>query len=162
MLSFPRSRESILGVACYRCQRGSPPSRGLQILSTLFFVVYKEFRKRPIGETTANHLRVLLPELGSLNRKQIASLTGLAPIANDSGLYQGYRATGHGRAGMKPTLFMAAMAVRNSNAWLKSFYNQLVEAGKKKIVALAALMRKIIVIANARVRDFESATLSNI
>ena len=57
---------------------------------------------------------------------------------------------------------MAAMAARNSNAWLKSFYNRLVEVGKKKIVALTALMRKIIVIANARVRDFESATLSNI
>lgn len=106
-----------------------------------------------IGEVTANYLLVLLPELGTLNRKQIASLTGLAPIANDSGLYKGYRATGHGRAGIKPVLFMAAMAARNSNSWLKSFYNRLVEAGKKKIVALTALMRKIIVIANARIRD---------
>jgi transposase len=107
-----------------------------------------------IGEITANYLLVLLPELGSLNRKQVASLTGLAPIANDSGLFKGYRATGHGRAGVKPILFMAAMAARNSNSWLKSFYNRLVEAGKKKMVALTALMRKIIVIANARVRDF--------
>ncbi len=107
-----------------------------------------------IGEVTANYLLVLVPELGTLNRKQIASLTGLAPIANDSGLYKGYRATGHGRKGVKPILFMAAMAARNSNSWLKSFYNRLVEAGKKKIVALTALMRKIIVIANARVRDF--------
>lgn len=115
-----------------------------------------------VGEVTANHLIVLLPELGTLNRKQIASLTGLAPIANDSGLHKGYRATGHGRAGIKPILFMAAMAARNSNSWLKSFYNRLVEAGKKKIVALTALMRKIIVIANAKVRDFEAATLLNI
>lgn len=107
-----------------------------------------------IGEITANYLLVLLPELGTLNRKQVASLTGLAPIANDSGLFKGYRATGHGRAGIKPILFMAAMAARNSNSWLKSFYNRLVEAGKKKMVALTALMRKIIVIANARVRDF--------
>lgn len=107
-----------------------------------------------IGEITANYLLVLLPEMGTLNRKQIASLTGLAPIANDSGLFKGYRATGHGRAGIKPILFMAAMAARNSNSWLKSFYNRLVEAGKKKIVALTALMRKIIVIANARIRDF--------
>lgn len=106
-----------------------------------------------IGEITANYLLVLLPELGTLNRKQIASLTGLAPIANDSGLFKGYRATGHGRSGVKPILFMSAMAARNSNTWLKSFYNRLVEAGKKKIVALTALMRKIIVIANARVRD---------
>ena len=107
-----------------------------------------------IGEITANQLLVLLPELGTLNRKQIASLTGLAPIANDSGQYKGYRSTGHGRAGIKPALFMAAMAARNSNSGLKSFYNRLVEAGKKKMVALTALMRKIIVIANARIRDF--------
>ncbi len=107
-----------------------------------------------IGEVTANHLLVLVPELGILNRRQIASLIGLAPIANDSGLYKGHRATGHGRTGVKPILFMAAMAARNSNSWLKSFYNRLVEAGKKKIVALTALMRKIIVIANARIRDF--------
>lgn len=109
-----------------------------------------------IGELTATNLLVYIPELGSLNRKQIASLAGLAPIANDSGLFKGYRATGHGRAGVKPLLFMAAMAARNSNSWLKSFYNRLVEAGKKKIVALTALMRKIIVIANARIRDLEA------
>lgn len=107
-----------------------------------------------IGEITANYLLVLVPELGTINRKQIASLIGLAPIANDSGLHRGYRATGHGRAGVKPILFMAAMAARNSNSWLKDFYNRLVGAGKKKIVALTALMRKIIVIANARIRDF--------
>lgn len=107
-----------------------------------------------IGNLTANYLLVLIPELGTLNRKQIASLTGLAPIANDSGLYKGYRATGHGRAGIKPILFMSAMAARNSNSSLKGFYNRLVDAGKKKIVALTALMRKIIVIANARIRDF--------
>jgi transposase len=107
-----------------------------------------------IGEVTANYLLVLLPELGALNRKQVASLTGLAPIANDSGLYKGYRATGHGRSGIKPILFMAAMAARNSNSWLKGFYKRLIDAGKKKIVALTALMRKMIVIANARIRDF--------
>jgi transposase len=107
-----------------------------------------------VGEVTANHLLILIPELGILNRKQIASLVGLAPIANDSGQYKGYRATGYGRAGIKPILFMAAMAARNSNSCLKSFYIRLVEAGKKRIVALTALMRKIIVIANARIRDF--------
>lgn len=107
-----------------------------------------------VGEVTANYLLVLLPELGTLNRRQIACLTGLAPVANDSGLHKGYRATGHGRAGVKPILFMAAMAARNSNSWLKAFYNRLIGAGKKKIVALTALMRKIIVIANARIRDY--------
>jgi transposase len=107
-----------------------------------------------IGDIVANELLVLLPELGELTRRKIASLAGLAPKANDSGLFSGYRCINHGRSGIKPILFMAAMAARNSNSGLKSFYNQLIDAGKKKMVALTALMRKIIVIANARIRDF--------
>jgi transposase len=94
-----------------------------------------------------------LPELGELDRKQVASLVGVAPIANDSGRYSGYRRTGHGRSLVKPILFTAAMAARNSNSELKTFYERLVGKGKKKMVALIALMRKIIVIANARLRD---------
>lgn len=105
-----------------------------------------------IGDITANVLLVLLPELGTLSRRQIASLAGVAPVANDSGTFKGYRATGHGRSDIKPILFMAAMAARNSNSSLKSFYNRLIEAGKKKMVALTAIMRKIIVIANARLK----------
>lgn len=107
-----------------------------------------------IGDVIANDLLILMPELGTLTRRKIASLAGLAPKANDSGLFSGYRSVNHGRSGIKPILFMAAMAARNSNSTLKAFYNQLVEAGKKKMVALTALMRKIIVIANARIRDF--------
>lgn len=109
-----------------------------------------------IGDITANELLVLLPELGALSRRQIASLAGVAPMANDSGTFKGYRATGHGRSDIKPILFMAAMAARNSNSSLKSFYNRLIEAGKKKMVALTALMRKIIVIANARLKPLLS------
>lgn len=108
-----------------------------------------------IGRIVSNELIVLLPELGELNRKQIASLVGVAPIANDSGRYSGYRRTGHGRSFVKPMLFTAAMAARNSNSELKTFYERLVGKGKKKMVALTALMRKIIVIANARLRDLE-------
>ncbi|STX58528.1 Transposase, IS116/IS110/IS902 [Legionella israelensis] len=109
-----------------------------------------------IGDIIANELLVLLPELGSLTRRKIASLAGLAPKANDSGQFSGYRCIGYGRCGIKPILFLAAMAARNSNSSLKSFYNQLISSGKKKMVALTALMRKIIVIANARIRDFNS------
>ena len=65
-------------------------------------------------------------------------------------------ATSYGRCGIKPMLFLAAMAARNSNSNLKAFYTQLISTGKKKMVALTALMRKIIVIANARIRDFNS------
>lgn len=106
-----------------------------------------------IGDITAFELLVLLPELGTLTRKKIASLAGVAPRAKDSGTYSGYRRTGHGRGGIKPVLFMAAMAARNSNTYLKEFYDRLIAKGKKKMVALVALMRKIIVIANARLKE---------
>lgn len=105
-----------------------------------------------IGDVIANELLILLPELGQLNRRQIASLVGLAPIAKDSGRSRGYRQTAHGRAGIKPCLFLAAMAARNSHSNLKIFYEQLVNRGKNKMVALVALMRKIIVIANAKLK----------
>lgn len=107
-----------------------------------------------VGEITANDLLILLPELGNLNRREIASLAGLAPRANDSGLHKGYRVVAHGRSDIKSILFMSAMAARNSNSSLKEFYNRLVAAGKKKMVALTALMRKIIVMANAKIRDW--------
>lgn len=106
-----------------------------------------------IGNIIANELLVLLPELGQLTRRQIASLVGLAPISKDSGKLKGYRRTGHGRQGIKPLLFLAAMAARNSNSHLKQFYENLVARGKCKMVALTALMRKIIIIANARLKN---------
>ncbi len=105
-----------------------------------------------IGKIVAQELISLMPELGTMNRKQIASLAGLAPRANDSGKHKGYRSTGHARQGLKPMLFLAAMAARNSHSSLKVFYHSLIERGKKKLVALTAIMRKIIVIANARLR----------
>jgi transposase len=106
-----------------------------------------------IGKIVSQELLSLMPELGTLNRKQAACLAGLAPRANDSGKLKGYRSTGHGRQGVKPMLFLAAMAARGSNSPLKEFYNNLVNRGKKKLVALTALMRKIIVIANARLKN---------
>ena len=109
-----------------------------------------------IGKITANGLLSFLPELGNLTRRQIASLSGLAPKANDSGRRVGYRMTNKGRAEIKPLLFIAAMAARNSNSELKKFYLKLIEKGKKKMVALTALMRKIIVIANAKIRDLNN------
>lgn len=105
-----------------------------------------------IGAIIASELLVLLPELGTINRRQIASLAGLAPKANDSGARNGYRCINKGRSGIKPILFMAAMAARNSNSHLKIFYEKLINNGKKKMVALTALMRKIIVIANAKIQ----------
>ncbi len=111
-----------------------------------------------IGSIVANELLVLLPELGTLTRRKIASLAGLAPKANDSGQFSGYRRVNYGRSGVKSMLFMAAMAARRSNSYLKAFYEHLTSAGKKKMVALTALMRKIIVVANAKIRDLNMAT----
>jgi transposase len=106
-----------------------------------------------IGDVIAQDLLALMPELGTLGRKQIASLAGLAPRANDSGKFKGYRHTGYGRNCIRPSLFLSAMAARNSHSELKTFYTNLINRGKKKMVALTALMRKILVIANARIRD---------
>lgn len=108
-----------------------------------------------IGDAISSELLVLLPELGTLDRRKIAGLVGLAPQANDSGKQRGYRRTGYGRQGVKPKLFLAAMAARNSKSDLKIFYENLIGRGKRKMVALTALMRKILVIANAKVRDFD-------
>ncbi len=113
-----------------------------------------------IGDIVANELLVMLPELGNLDRRKIASLAGLAPRANDSGTFRGYRRTGHGRNFIKPVLFLAAMAARNSNSELKVFYEKMINRGKKKMVALTALMRKIIVIANARLKYFGTEQLA--
>ena len=95
----------------------------------------------------------MLPELGKINRKEIASLAGLAPHPNESGKKVGHRYTRGGRTDIKPVLFLAAMTAARSKSNLGDFYKKLVDAGKKKMVALTALMRKILVIANVRIRD---------
>ncbi len=106
-----------------------------------------------IGNIVANELLALLPELGHINRRQIAPLAGVAPKAKDSGTFSGYRRTAHGRNSIKPALFIAAMAARNSHSKFKVFYEKMISKGKKKMVALTAIMRKIITIANAKLRD---------
>jgi len=108
-----------------------------------------------IGKIISSELLILLPELGKLDRRQIASLCGVAPRANDSGNHQGYSRTNKGRKDIKPILFIASMAARNSNTSLKLFYENLIARGKKKMVALVALMRKIIVIANAKIKEYQ-------
>jgi len=106
-----------------------------------------------IGNVTAATLIASMPELGTLTRRQAASLAGLAPHPNDSGKHQGYRATRGGRAAVRKALFMAALSAKRYNPQLKTFYERLIKAGKKPIVALIATMRKMIVILNAKMRD---------
>jgi len=106
-----------------------------------------------IGPKTAAALIALMPELGSLDRRKAAALAGLAPHPRQSGSANLYRRVRGGRPDVKRTLFMAALAARNTKSDLAAFFLRLVQAGKKPILAITALMRKIIVIANAKLRD---------
>lgn len=108
---------------------------------------------RGVGPATAASLLALLPELGRIGRRQAAALAGLAPHPRQSGLTHAYRRTRGGRAHIKPVLFMAAMTAIRHDDTMKHAYNRLCANGKKPIVALTAIMRRIIVIANARLRD---------
>lgn len=106
-----------------------------------------------VGPKTAVALAAALPELGTMTRRQAASLAGVAPHPKDSGTLRGYRRMRGGRSTIRPILFMAALAARRANGTLRDFYQRLIENGKKPIVAIAALMRKIVVIINAKIRD---------
>lgn len=106
-----------------------------------------------IGSTTAATLISELPELGSLNRRQIASLVGLAPMNRDSGKFRGKRMTGGGRKNIRKALFMASLSVIQFNPKLKHFYKHLVNSGKAKMIALVATMRKLIVILNTMLKN---------
>ena len=106
-----------------------------------------------IGATTAAALLALMPELGRLNRRQAAALAGLAPHPNQSGGKDAHRRVKGGRPDVKRSLFMAAMAAARHGKTLRQTYLRLLANGKKPLVALTALMRKIIVIANAKLRD---------
>ena len=110
-----------------------------------------------IGEATAIDLLNTMLELGKVSNKAIASLSGTAPHPCESGKKIGYRSTRGGRQMVKPILYMAAMAASKSKSNLGDFYMALIIKGKKPMVALTALMRKIIVIVNAKIRDFELA-----
>lgn len=105
-----------------------------------------------IGPVTAMVLLLDVPELGRLTSRQIGSLVGLAPINRDSGTMRGKRFIGGGRAHVRKALYMAAVAAIGRVNPFKAFYDRLVAAGKPAKVALTALMRKMLVIANAIVR----------
>ena len=105
-----------------------------------------------VGAKTAAALIALMPEFGSLPRRQAASLAGLAPHPRQSGETEAYRRTRGGRPEVKRALFMAALAARKHNPTLRAFYDRLVLAGKKPLVAITAIMRKLVVIANAKLK----------
>jgi transposase len=105
-----------------------------------------------IGPATATHLLIACPELGTLNRQEIASLAGLAPFNHDSGSMNGQRRIRGGRESMRTALYMATVAALRFNPVIKSFYTQMVQRGKKKMVALIAAMRKLLIMLNSMIR----------
>lgn len=111
------------------------------------------FRTVPgVGRVLATTLLVELPELGTLDRKQIAALVGVAPLNRDSGTLRGKRSIWGGRAPVRAVLYMAAIVAANHNPQIRPFYERLLEAGKAKKTALVACMRKLLTILNAMAR----------
>lgn len=106
-----------------------------------------------IGPATATHLLIACPELGTLNRQQVAALAGLAPFNHDSGTMKGPRAIRGGRQSIRAALYMATVAALRFNPVIKRFYDDLVQKGKKKMVALIASMRKLLIMLNSIVRE---------
>ena len=109
-----------------------------------------------VGPTIARTLIAELPELGQLNRKEIAALAGLAPFTRQSGQWRGRSFIGGGRASIRTALFMGALVAKKHNPVLKAFFDRLVAVGKPKMVALIAVARKLLIILNAILRDRRS------
>lgn len=106
-----------------------------------------------IGPVASVTLLAELPELGKLDRKQIAALVGVAPLNRDSGTWRGKRTVWGGRATVRAALYMAALAGTRHNPVLRALYTRLVAAGKPKKVALTACMRKLLIICNAMLKQ---------
>lgn len=106
-----------------------------------------------VGPVISRTLLAELPELGQLNRKEIAALAGLAPFTRQSGQWRGKSFIGGGRTAVRTALFMGAMVAKQHNPILKAFFDRLLAAGKPKMVALIAVARKLLTILNAIVRD---------
>lgn len=106
-----------------------------------------------IGPNTANMIMACLPEVGTLNRRSVATLVGVAPLNRDSGKSQGRRFCWGGRAEVRAALYMAALVAARCNPVIKAIYIRLRAKGKPAKIALVACMRKLLVIINAMVRD---------
>ncbi len=106
-----------------------------------------------IGPVTILTLTAALPELGHLDRRQIAKLVGVAPLADDSGNRRGKRRVWGGRADVRAVVYMAALVAIRHNPVIQVFHSRLIAAGKPKKVAIVACMRKLLTILNAMLRD---------
>lgn len=105
-----------------------------------------------VGNITAFTLLAELPELGTMDRKQIAALVGVAPLNRDSGRRSGKRRIYGGRSSVRTTLYMATLTAIRCNPVIHTFYHRLLQAGKEKKVAIVACMRKLLTILNSMLR----------
>lgn len=117
---------------------------------------------RGAGPVLQATLACQLPELGQLDGKAIAKLAGVAPLACDSGQWRGRRMIWGGRAAVRSALYMSALTAMRFEPGLRDFYQRLRARGKPAKVAIVAVMRKMLVILNARMRDAQTATLAAI
>lgn len=106
-----------------------------------------------LGRLTARRLVADLPELGRCSPRQIARLVGLAPINRDSGTLRGKRMTGGGRGAVRKLLYMPTLVATRHNPLIRAMYQRLLAAGKPKMVALVACMRKLLIFLNAMIRE---------
>ncbi|HSM50449.1 MAG TPA: IS110 family transposase, partial [Thermoanaerobaculia bacterium] len=106
-----------------------------------------------VGPVTAMTLLIHLPELGKLDRKQLAALVGVAPLNNDSGRKRGQRTTWGGRGPVRSVLYMATMTAIRHNPVIREMYERLTGAGKPRMVAMVACMHKILTILNAMLKN---------
>lgn len=106
-----------------------------------------------VGPVMLSTMLAALPELGSLNRKKVSALVGVAPLNCDSGKYSGKRMVWGGRAKVRSVLYMCALSAIKCNPKIKAFYNRLRQAGKAFKVAITACMRKLLIILNTMVKN---------
>ena len=106
-----------------------------------------------VGPVLSRTLMSYVPELGELNRKEIAALVGVAPFNRDSGTWRGRRTIWGGRATVRAVLYMSTLVATRHNPVIREFYERLLAAGKEKKVALTACMRKLLTILNAMVKN---------
>jgi transposase len=106
-----------------------------------------------VGKVLSRTLLSLVPELGTLGKKQLAALVGVAPLNRDSGMQRGRRCIWGGRGTVRAVLYMGALVAARFNPAIRAFHTRLIAAGKLPKVALVACMRKLLTILNAIVRD---------
>ena len=131
----------------------SPDNRILTVLLNPGRVKNGLVAREELGPILRATLAARVPELGQLDRRQIASLIGLAPYNRDSGRWRGQRCIGGGRADVRRVLYMATWAAIRARSPLASTYQRLVAAGKPKKLAVTACMRKYLTMLNAMARD---------